>query len=125
MTIQRESPGTAGGGIPGIENNTHRNHTTSKRPLKWRRVLTALHAGRSFNRFEAERALADHCLHTTVSVLQGKGLTILRRDEVVPGYAGTPTHVNRYWLAPDSRERAAELLGLSVTATQGDDKGAT
>lgn len=124
MITQRESPDTAGGG-PGLENNSHGNHTTSKRPLKWRRVLAALHAGRSFNRFEAERALADHCLHTTVSVLQGKGLIILRRDEVVPGYAGIPTHVNRYWLAPDSRERAAELLGLSVTATQGDDKGAT
>lgn len=112
MTIQRESPDTAASG-PGLQNKSHGNHTTTKRPLKWRRVLAALHAGRSFNRFESERALADHCLHTTVSVLQGKGVTILRRDEVVPGYAGIPTHVTRYWLAPGSRERAAELLGLA------------
>lgn len=119
MIGQRESPVTASGGVPGLENNSPRNHTTTKRPLKWRRVLAALHAGRSFNRFEAERALADHCLHTTVSVLQGKGVTILRCDEVVPGYAGIPTHVTRYWLAPDSRNRAAELLGLGTTLADG------
>lgn len=46
-------------------------------------------------------------------MLQGKGLTIARRDEVVPGYAGLPTHVTRYWLAPESRARAAELLGVT------------
>ena len=124
MTIQRESPVTAGGGIPGLESNSRRNHTT-KRPLKWRRVLTALHAGRSFNRFEAERALADHCLHTTVSVLQGKGLTILRHDETVSGYQGIPTHVTRYWLAPNSRDRAAELLGLGTTTASKSDRGTT
>lgn len=88
-----------------------KNITRQGRPLKWRRVLSALVSGRSFNRFEAERELHDHCLHTTVSVLQGKGLTILRRGEVVAGFQGAPTHVCRYWLAPESRERAAELLG--------------
>lgn len=101
------------GGDTGPRTTEQAQHTTrSPRPLKWRRVLSALVSGRSFNRFEAERELHDHCLHTTASVLQGKGLTILRRDEVVPGYAEIPTHVTRYWLAPESRERAAELLGL-------------
>ena len=67
--------------------------------------------GKTFNRFESERELSDHCLHTTISGLQRKGLTILRHDEVVSGYAGFPTHVTRYWLAPESIERARELLG--------------
>ena len=101
------------GGDTGLKTTEQGKHSTRQpRPLKWRRVLTALHAGHSFNRFEAERELHDHCLHTTASVLQGKGLTILRRDEVVSGFAGIPTHVTRYWLAPESRERAAALLGL-------------
>lgn len=110
MTIQRESPDTAGGG-PGLENNSRGNNTTTKRPLKWQRVLRSFLSGRSLNRFEATRDLRDWCLHTTVSVLQRKGLTILRRDETVPGYQDIPTHVTRYWLAPASRDRAAELLG--------------
>lgn len=111
------------GGDTGLKTAGHENHTTRRpRPLKWRRVLTALHAGHSFNRFEAERELSDHCLHTTASVLQGKGLTILRRDEVVPGFQGIPTHVTRYWLAPTSRDRAAELLGLG-TVTVSDSSG--
>lgn len=79
-------------------------------PLKWKRVLNALVAGQSFNRFEAERELADHCLHSTVSTLQSKGVRILRRTERVPGYMGIPTECRRYWIDPQSRQRASELL---------------
>lgn len=85
------------------------NSTTP--PLKWKRVLSAMLAGESFNRFEAERQLHDHCLHTTVSELEGRGVCILRQWESVPGYQNIPTRVVRYWLAPESRSRAMSLLG--------------
>ena len=112
-----------------------------KPPTKWERVLAALARGESFNRFEAERQLADHVLPSTVAELQRKGVPISRRDEQVLGYAGIPTLVSRYWLAPTSipiakallskteefapasRQRAQELLGDSqgseVTAAHG------
>lgn len=86
------------------------NHTRKRVPLKWQRVLGAFVSGRSLNRFEAERDLHDHCLHTTVSVLQGKGVRIDRKDEVVPGFQQIPTHVCRYWLAPESHDAAIALL---------------
>lgn len=115
MTPQKQSPALAGG--PGLGNETQVHHITQvRRPRKWLRVLTALHAGKSFNRFQAERELADHCLNTTVSILQGKGLAILRRDEIVPGFQNIPTHVNRYWLAPESYAKARQLLGLLAAA---------
>ena len=109
MLTQIKSPVPAGTGDPCAGKTSQIDHI--RRPLKWKRVLTAFYAGRSLNRFQAERELHDHCLHTTASVLQGKGLTILRRDEVVPGFQNIPTHVCRYWLAPESRQRAADLLG--------------
>ncbi len=73
-------------------------------------MLTALASGRTYNRFEAERELHDHCLHTTVANLQAKGVTIHRRIERVPGYMGIPTECCRYWLAPESLQKASELL---------------
>ena len=117
MDQTRQSPVTAGNG-PSLENFTHPNDSTVERPRKWRRVLAAMAHGKSFNRFDAERELSDHCLHTTASVLQGKGVTINRRDEVVPGYRGIATHVKRYWLAPESIERARELLNGKRQATE-------
>jgi hypothetical protein len=62
--------------------------------------------------FEGER-LGDHALHSTVAGLQSRGLILHRREETVPGYMGAPTRVCRYWLAPESRERARELLGIA------------
>lgn len=87
-------------------------HDTSKRPVKWRRVLFAFASGRSWNRFEAERELHDHCLHTTVSTIQHKGIPVSRKDEIVPGFQGIPTHVSRYWLEKEALQRARELLGI-------------
>lgn len=118
MTNQTKSPVTAGNG-PGLENFTQSNHTTTERPRKWCRVLAAMAHGKTFNRFEAERELSDHCLHSTASVLQGKGVTIHRRDEIVPGYRGIATHVKRYWLAPESLERARELLNGPRQSNEG------
>jgi hypothetical protein len=79
-------------------------------PCKWERVLSALLAGNSYNRFEAERDLHDHCLHTTVSILQRKGVRIDRKYETVRGFLGIPTDVCRYWLPPESREAAVEAM---------------
>lgn len=84
-------------------------------PHKWRRVLAAFATGASFNRFEAERSLHDHCLHSTVSTIQNMGITIMRRMETVRGYHGIATRVCRYWIAPESRPRAFMLLGDNRT----------
>lgn len=81
-------------------------------PLKWQRVLSAFLDERTFNRFEAEHQLNDHCLHSTVSTLQDMGVTILREFETVPGYQGIPTRVCRYWLeqSEPNLRRASILL---------------
>jgi hypothetical protein len=101
------------GGDTGLSQNEQRRNATtrSRQPFKWQRVLEAFVSGHSYNRFEAERALHDHCLHSTVSTLQAMGVIIHRRMETVPGFQGIPTEVMRYWLAPASRQKALELLG--------------
>lgn len=78
--------------------NTTKKPNDKPLPKKWQRVLTAFLEGKSFNRFESERQLNDHCLHTTVSTLQGFGVTIFREFETVSGWQGIPTRVCRYWL---------------------------
>lgn len=83
--------------------------------LKWKRVLTAFLSGQSYNRFEAEQLLHDHCLHSTVSDLEEKGVRISREWETVAGYEELPTRVMRYWLAPDSQACALSLLGKQET----------
>lgn len=114
MTNQNKSPlGPTSG--QGTNNNQH-PHPTRRQP-KWKRTLAAMLTGKSFNRFEAERVLNDHCLHSTVSTIQAKGVMVERRDEVVPGFQGTPTHVCRYWLTDENRDRACQLLGLATWRT--------
>lgn len=101
-----------GGDTGPLENQQRRNPTTRPRqPFKWQRVLEAFVSGHSYNRFQAERELHDHCLHSTVATLQGMGIKIERRMETVPGFQGCPTEVMRYWLAPGSRQKALKLLG--------------
>lgn len=99
-----------------VEQNIGESNNTAI-PKKWQRVLSALLDGRTFNRFEAERQLNDHCLHTTVSTLQDMGVTIPREYETVPGYQGIPTRVCRYWLeqSEPNLRRASFLLGRSDT----------
>lgn len=85
---------------------------------KWRRTLRAiLERGKSndpqrwLNRFVAEREVRDHCLPSTVSEIERtKGISFERRDIEVVGYAGTPARLTAYRLAPESVERAHELL---------------
>lgn len=81
-----------------------------KIPHKWQRVLRALVAGRSYNRFEAARELSDHCLHSTIATIQAKGIPVARRTEKVPGYLGASTECCRYWLEPSSISAALNLL---------------
>ena len=65
------------------------------------RVFQALMSGRSFNRFEAERQLFDHCLHSTVATLEMKHrITISREYETVSG---------RYWISEEEIKRIEEI----------------
>jgi len=80
-------------------------------PTKLERVLRYLAKGRSLNRFEAERQISDHCLHSTVSEIQAKGIPVFRSMETVRGYQGCPARVARYRIpAKEDRDRARQLL---------------
>jgi hypothetical protein len=57
-------------------------------------ILTIMREGRSLNRFEAER-LGDHCLHSTIATLRGKGHFFHDEWEWVRTRFGE-THVKRY-----------------------------
>lgn len=73
------------------------------------RVFQALMSKRSFNRFEAERQLFDHCLHSTIATLEMKHhITISREYETVSGYMGKPTRCCRYWIEPEEIKRIDE-----------------
>lgn len=79
------------------------------------KVLQALSTGKSFNRFEAERELHDHCLHSTVSTIQSRGIQVYRERESVPCVGGTKTtDVMRYRLLPGEIPKALKLLGGTV-----------
>ncbi|MGK0489012.1 MAG: hypothetical protein ACJAXB_002203 [Candidatus Endobugula sp.] len=83
-----------------------------KTPSKKERVLFALFKG-FYNRFEAERKLSDHCLHSTVSTLQNShGIEVKRKFEMVPGYMGIMTKVCRYWIEQSQYEKALTLARL-------------
>lgn len=81
------------------------------RPVKWRRILAELAAGRKLTRFDAEH-LGDHVLPATVHAIErATGLKIEREYVTVPGWAGCPAHVARYSLSPVNREKALAFLG--------------
>ncbi|NHZ83950.1 hypothetical protein F2P44_32480 [Massilia sp. CCM 8695] len=58
-------------------------------------ILAIMRDGRSLNRFEAER-FGDHCLHSTISTLRGKGYQFFDEWEWVPTRFGKEVHVKRY-----------------------------
>ncbi len=80
-------------------------------------ILKAFVEGRSLNRFEAE-SLHDHCLNSTVSVLQNTfGVIIDRHRESVPCVNGKASvSVNRYYLneRPENIKRARDVLGAKL-----------
>jgi len=84
--------------------------TKEKPQTKSQTVLAALMAGRSYTRFEAERELHDHCLHSTVAYLERRyRVRINRKRVMVPGYLGSPTSCCRYWIDPDERKRIEKI----------------
>ncbi|MFZ5620865.1 MAG: hypothetical protein ACOY5W_07575 [Pseudomonadota bacterium] len=111
--IEREAaaPGSHPETTAALATNQQPHHSTIKRQTKQSRILAELASGGSLNRFEAER-IGDHVLHTTVSKIERLGIRVSRRTETVPGYDGHATHVCRYWLDDENRERAAAMLGL-------------
>jgi len=87
------------------------NSTTPKDPTKIERVLTYLAPGRSLNRFEAEREVNDHCLHSTMSDIKHVlGIPYRVKYETVPGWHGHPTRVARYWLDAEAQVKACERV---------------
>jgi hypothetical protein len=105
---QITNPAPLAGGKPGSE--VKQGQTNGSTPPKWQRVLAALLTGKTYNRFEAARQLHDHCLHSTVSTIQSKGVPIHRREERIPGYQGIETRCCRYWLPQSSFQKAREIL---------------
>ena len=125
MIPKRESPASAAAD-PGQSRNTQdlpaeRSATApGKQQPKWQRVLRGFidRGLRGWNRFEAARELRDHVLPTTVSQLELRGLTLLRREESVPGAFGE-VRCARYWLSPESVALAWQLLGGLPGEAQG------
>jgi len=69
-------------------------------------VFQAFLNGWSGHRFNAERELHDHCLHSTVSIIEKKyQVTIHRKWVTVRGYNNTPTRVKVYWLSRENQFR--------------------
>ena len=80
-------------------------------PFKLERVLAHLATGKSLNRFEAERIVNDHCLHSTMSEIKHElGIFYCRKFETVPGWNGHSTRVVRYWLDDHSQRKARKVV---------------
>ena len=72
-------------------------------------VLEALLKGNSFNRFEAEIELHDHCLPSTISSIQTKyKITVNRVFETVTNYQGDEVSCCRYWMEVDQIQKYKE-----------------
>jgi hypothetical protein len=69
--------------------------TYRKQNTKELSILQELRTGRSLNRFEAER-LGDHCLHSTIATLRGKGYLFFDEWERVPTRFDRKVRVKRY-----------------------------
>lgn len=100
-------------GDEGSARQTNLNENANAPGKKWEAVLRHLLSVGSLNRFEAERIVNDHCLHTTVASLRRDfGIECGRKFECVRCLKGRAmTRVKRYWLDPDpenvKRARAA------------------
>ncbi len=98
-----------------LEAATRPGRTRSEgKPSKIDRVTAALASGKSLNRFEAARQINDHCLHSTVSAMEKRGIGVARKWEVVPGYQGEPTRVMRYWLDEENQDKARRMVPTLV-----------
>jgi hypothetical protein len=72
--------------------------TDHRQPLKGNKeltILSAMRAGQTLNRFDAEQ-LGDHVLPSTIACLRAKGHLILATWEKVPTRFGRLVRVMRY-----------------------------
>jgi hypothetical protein len=107
MLPKRSGPEVAGNATQQGQDN--RSQRDCNRPEKWRRILSVLASGRRLTRFDAERE-GDHCLHSTVSYIEKRGVRVERADVVVLGRFG-PVRCKRYWIADDPNNiTAAEMV---------------
>ena len=117
---EMESPGTVRAVAGAVPNASNKRHAEFIPDTKKARVLSHFLTGAKLNRFEAERIVHDHCLHSSVSTLQrDHGLVIDRVFERVPALRGLATaRVCRYWLHPDpaNLKRARAVLGMAEQA---------
>ena len=102
---------------PGAEGFAKQTTYTANASLpgkKWETVLRYLLNVGSLNRFEAETAVNDHCLHTSIASLRRDyGIECGRAFETVACLKGrATTKVKRYWIepSPDNLKRAREVL---------------
>ena len=109
------------GGAEGFAKQTTDKPNASAPGKKWETVLRYLLNVGSLNRFEAETAVHDHCLHTSIASLRRDFGIEYRVFEVVPCLKGrATTKVKRYWLRPDveNLKRVRAVLGTPEAATQ-------
>lgn len=109
-------------GAEGFAKQTSYGANASLPGKKWESVLRYLLNVGSLNRFEAETAVHDHCLHTSIASLRRDfGIECGRKFETVPCLKGrATTKVKRYWLDPDpdNLKRARAALGQRDEAEQ-------
>ena len=99
-------------GTGDISNNIQAaNPKPIRKNCKLHAVLAHLARGNSMNRFQAEKICHDHCLNSTISDIEKRGITVNRKTEVVPGYQNSRVHCTRYWLESEEITKAAKLLG--------------
>ena len=98
-----KKPATDGGPSRNVDQADRQRH-----PTKLARITQALLTG-SLNRFEAEEH-GDHCLNSTISRIQSRGVMVARRWERVPTRFGTTAKVLRYWIPPLSSVEAERLI---------------
>jgi hypothetical protein len=81
------------GAAPDQENAPSKNYT--KQDTKENVILSIFMTGRTLNRFEAEE-YGDHCLHSTIATLRGKGYRFYDAWEMIPTRRFGNVRVKRY-----------------------------
>ena len=80
---------------------------------KWKRFLQAIYESPMTTRELECSPVFDHCAHSTAAEIRKKGIVINTEIIKIDGYAGEAAYIPKYSLAPESRERAREMLGIA------------
>src|SRR5690606_2202371 len=95
--MNAQSTATGVSRTPGRKGLNKGDAAHSTRPLhKWKRILKCMADAGHLTRFDAER-LGDHCLNSTISRLQRRGIHVMREQIELEGRFGV-IHCCRYWL---------------------------